>query len=146
MNILNQLETFKNKYPMTVGRRLKKHAEIISRFLNPGEEVTYSFYAQKNDNPIDIITTCVVALTNKRLLIAQKRVIFGYFYYSITPDMFNDLQVRVGPIWGKIYIDTVNELVALSNIDKKALPEIERKVSEFMMTEKRKFPLNKQEK
>ena len=42
-------------------------------------------------------------------------------------------------IWGKIYIDTINEFVTLSNIDKKALPEIETMVTSYMMKEKRKF-------
>lgn len=143
MNVLESLMEFHKKYPMTVGRRLQKHAKVVERHLNPGEKVLYAFYAQKNDNPIDIVTTCAVVLTSKRLLIGQKRTIFGYFFYSITPDMFNDLQLRVGPIWGKVYVDTIKELVVLSNIDKKALPEIETNISEFMMEEKKKYPERK---
>ena len=33
-------------------------------------------------------------------------------------------------------VDTVKELVKFSNIDKKALPEIETKISDFMMDKK----------
>ncbi|MFA7688796.1 MAG: PH domain-containing protein [Bacilli bacterium] len=139
MKILEYLLEFKRKYPMTIGRRLSKHAKVVERHLNSGEKVLYAFYAQKNDNPIDIITTSAIVLTNKRLLVGQKRVVFGYFFYSITPDLFNDLQVRVGPVWGKIYVDTVKELVILSNIDKRALPEIETKITGFMMEEKKKY-------
>lgn len=130
---------FKRKHPFTVAWRLYQNSKVVEQHLNPGEEVRYAFAAQKNDNSFDIITTCVVALTNKRILIGQKRVLFGYFYYSITPDMFNDLQVESGLIWGKIIIDTVKEEVTLSNISKSALDEIETNITEYMMEEKRKY-------
>jgi hypothetical protein len=131
---------FKIKYPLTIAWRIGAHCSIIEDHLLEGEKVLYAFAAQKNDNPIDFITSCVVALTNKRLLIGQKRVVFGYFFYSITPDMFNDLTIKKGLIWGKIYIDTIKELVILSNISKRALIEIEKNISKYMMEEKKKYP------
>jgi hypothetical protein len=143
MTVFKHLLEFKRKYPMSIGWRLKRHAKVIENHLNPDERVLYAFYAQKNASFIDIITTSAIVLTDKRLLIGQKRLMFGYFFYSITPDLFNDLQIRVGLIWGKIYIDTVKELVVLSNIDKKALDEIETNITQFMMEEKKKYPINK---
>ena len=139
MNVYEKMLEFKKKYPMTVSWRLKQHASIIERHLNPGEEVLYAFAAQKNDNPFDIITTFAVVLTNKRIILGSKRMLFGYFFTTITPDMFNDLKVSMGLIWGKIYIDTIKEFVSLSNIDRNALPEIETKITEFMMEEKKNF-------
>lgn len=124
---------FKNKYPMTVAWRLKQNASVIEKHLNPDEEVLYAFAAQKNDNPFDIVGTGVIALTNKRILIGRKRVVFGYFLDSITPDMFNDLKIKGGLLWGKVYIDTLNELVVLSNIANSALPEIETRLSTYML-------------
>lgn len=138
-NIYEKLLEFKKKYPMTVAWRLKQHAKVIETHLNPNEEVLYAFAAQKNDNPLDIITTYAVVLTNKRILVASKRVIFGYFFTGITPDMFNDLKVRMGLIWGKVYIDTAKEVVKFSNIQREALDEIETNISEYMMREKRKY-------
>jgi len=138
--VYNQLASFKKKYPKTVTHhRLKKHAEVIERHLNPGEEVLYAFAAQKNVRWVDIFETCAVVLTNERILIGQKRVMFGYFLFSITPDLYNDLQVRSGLFWGSITIDTIKELVDLSNIDKRALPEIETKITSFMMEAKKKY-------
>lgn len=128
---------YKRKYPMTVAWRLKQHCKIIDKHLNPGEEVLYAFAAQKNNNPFDIVTTCVVALTNKRIMIAQKRVIFGYFFTSITPDLYNDLKVSMGIIWGKVYVDTVKELVVFSNIQRGALSEIETFITDYMIKEKK---------
>lgn len=140
-SVYEQVRAFKNKYPMTVGWRLKQNSEVIEKHLNPGEEVFYAFVAQKNDNPLDIISTAVVALTNERILIGRKRVVMGYFLDSITPDMFNDLKILSGIIWGKVYIDYVKEYVTLSNISKDALSEIETKISSFMMEQKKKYGL-----
>ena len=133
---------FKKNHPFTVAWRLKKNSKIVEQHLNPNEEVLYVFAAQKNDNPINIISTAVVALTNQRIVIGRKRVIFGYFFDSITPDMFNDLKVLSGIIWGKIYIDTIKEFVTLSNISKEALKEIETRISSFMIEEKKKYGVN----
>lgn len=139
-SVYNQVMNFKKKYPKTITHhRLKKHAKIIDMHLNPGEVVNYAFAAQKNVKALDFFETCVVAITNERLLIGQKRVLFGYFLYSITPDMYNDMQVVSGLFWGGITIDTVKELIELSNIDKRALPEIETNVSSFMMEAKKKY-------
>jgi len=132
---------FKKKFPMTIAWRLKRHSKIIDKHLNPGEEIIYVFAAQKNNNPLDVLTSCVVALTNKRIIIAQKRVVFGYFFTSITPDMYNDLKVSMGILWGKVYIDTIKELVVFSNIQRGALNEIETSITEYMMREKKEYVL-----
>lgn len=137
--VYEKLKSFKNKYPLTISWRLKAHSKVVNNHLNPGEEVLYAFAAQKNDNPLDIITTCAVVLTNKRIVIAQKRLLFGYFFTTITPDMFNDLTVKMGIIWGKIFIDTVKEIVKLSNIQQEALDDIETTISEYMMQEKKRY-------
>ena len=118
---------------MTIAFRLKKHCDIIEKHLNPGEEVIYAFPAQKNASSFEIFFTNVIVLTNKRILIATKRVLWGYFLVTITPDMYNDLTVKKGLLFGSIVLDTINEKVVLSNIDPKALDEIETAISEYMM-------------
>ena len=140
-SVYQQVLEFKARHPFTIGWRIQKNASVIQKHLNPGEEVLYAFIAQKNDNPLNIISSAVVALTNKRILIGRKRVVFGYFLDAITPDMFNDLKVVSGIIWGKVYIDTIKEFVTLSNISKDALSEIETHVSSYMMEEKKKYAL-----
>ena len=137
--IYKQLREFKKKYPNTVAWRLKQHAKIAALHLNPEEKIIYAFAAQKNDNPFDLITTYAVILTNKRIMLASKRVLFGYLFTAITPDMFNDLNVKMGIIWGKISIDTIKEVVYLSNIQREAVPEIETAITEYMMHEKKKI-------
>lgn len=133
------IKQFKNKYSMTVAWRVKQHCKIIDKHLNSGEKILYIFTGQKNDRAVDIFNTYVVALTNKRILVATKRVVFGYFLKSITPDMYNDLTVYKGIIWGRIILDTVKEVITITNIDAKALDEIETNVSEIMLKHKKKF-------
>lgn len=137
---------FKRKYPSTVAWRIKAHSKVVEKHLNPGEEVLYVFLGQKNKSSFDFTNTNVVALTNKRLLFATKRVMFGYFFTSVTPDMFNDLTVKQGMFWGRIIIDTVKEEIRLSNIDKNALPEVETHITEYMMEEKKKYGLREEKK
>ncbi len=129
----SQLASFKSKYPLTIGWRLKKHSKLLLEHLHDDEVIRYAFYAQKNNSSLDVTSTGIIAVTNKRLVIARDRVVIGYFFDSITADMFNDLKVRSGIIWGKIIIDTVSELVILSNISKSALPEIEEEVTSAML-------------
>lgn len=128
-----QLARFKSKYPLTIGWRLNKNSRVLLEHLHDDEVIKYAFYAQKNKSSLDVTSTGIVAVTNKRLLIARDRVVIGYFFDSITPEMFNDLKVRSGIIWGKIIIDTIKEIVILSNISKSALPEIEEEVTSAMM-------------
>jgi len=134
-----RLLDFKKKYPSTIAWRLNAHAKIIDKHLNPDEYIIYAFAAQRTDNFFDIISSCAVVLTNKRIMIGQKRIFFGYKFIAITPDLFNDLTVFANIIWGKILIDTAKEVVKLNKISKDALPEIETKITEFMMEEKQKY-------
>lgn len=137
--VYEKAREFKRLYPATVAFRLRAHSKVAEKFVGSDEEVKYVFVAQKNFKSYEFINTNVIVLTNKRLLVATKRVVFGYFYKAITPDMFNDLTIKSGLLWGKIIIDTVKEKIILSNIDKAALAEIEQNVSKVMMEEKRKY-------
>lgn len=130
---------FLKKYPLTVAWRIRKNTEIVRQHLNPGEEVIYAFAAQKNPGSFNIFGTAVVALTTERLVLGYKRVIFGYYFGSVTPDLYNDLEIRNGIIWGNLIIDTVKEKIELSNIQTKALIELETHITEFMIKEKKKY-------
>jgi len=136
---------FKRKYPMTIAWRIKKHAEVIDRHLNPGENILYIFLGQKNDTPIDIVNTNIVALTDKRIMVATKRLVFGYFFKSITPDMYNDLSVNRGLLFGTVIIDTIKEVIKITNIDPNALDEIETNITEIMLAQKKELARRERE-
>lgn len=130
--IYQKAKNFKRMYPSTISWRLKAHCKVAENALNSDEVVDYVFAAQKNDKIYDIISTYVIVFTNQRILMCQKRLLFGYFSTSVQRYMFNDLKVKRGIIWGKIYIDTIKEFIAISNISKGALLEIENKISEHV--------------
>lgn len=137
--ISKQAKDFKKKYFLTMAWRIKANAKIIEKYINPDEYPLYTFVAQKSYHPFDIFRTAVITLTNKRLIIGRKRVVFGYLVDSVTPDLYNDLKIHSGIIWGKIVIDTIKEEVVLTKIDKTALDEIETSITSYMMNEKRKI-------
>ena len=138
-NCYNLASKFMKKYPMTIAWRVKQNCKVIDKHLNPGEEILYVFAGQKNDRAVDLFNSCVIVLTNKRIIVATKRVLFGYFLTSITPDMYNDLTVSKRIFWGAVVIDTVKEVITISNIDSKALSEIETNITEIMIKNKKEY-------
>lgn len=124
---------------MTIAWRVRQHCKVIDKHLNPNEEILYIFAGQKNDRAIEIFNTYVVVFTNKRIILSTKRVLFGYFFKSITPDMYNDLTVHRGLIWGGIILDTVKEVITITNIDIRALDEIETNITEIMLNQKKEL-------
>ena len=143
--IYDQVAMFKAKYPGTITWwRLKKHAKVIEEHINQDETPLYSFAGQKTPETWDFTSTAVLTVTNKRILVGQDHILTGYTLNSVTPDMYNDLEVYAGIIWGRVTIDTIKEKIVFTNIDKKALSEIETAISSNMMEEKKKYgTLNK---
>ena len=141
MSIYERIMEFRKKYPGGIAFRLKKHAKVVQGYLDSDEEILYAFCGQKNDSVKDILNTYAIVLTNKRLMLGRKRVFWGSFFYTITPNMYNDMEVYKGLIWGKVTIDTVKEEVILTNLPRTALDEIETKISDFMRKAKLKFAM-----
>ena len=138
-NSFSIVKEFLNKFPMTIAWRVKQHCKVIDKHLNEGENILYIFAGQKNDSYVNIFNTYVIALTNKRIILATKRVLFGYFFKSITPDMYNDLTIHRGLIWGSITLDTVKEVITITNLDIKSLDDIESNVTEIMIKHKKDY-------
>lgn len=138
-NVYQRVKEFKKKYPTTIAWRLKRHSKIVEKHLNDDEKVLYAFCGQKNDVWYNLFLTAVFVITNKRLLIATDRILYGYFLSSVTPEMFNDLKVFSGLLFGKVEIDTIKEYIVVTNVSKKALEEIETNVTKYMMDGKRKL-------
>ncbi len=138
-DIYTYVKKFKLKYNKTIAFRLKAHCRVIDLHLNDDEKVIYAFPAQDNKSSFIIINSCVIALTNKRLLLGKKRLLWGYFLTSITPDLYNDLKVIKNLIWSDIEIDTVKENLYLSNIDPAGAIEAESIITDYMIKEKQKY-------
>lgn len=139
--IYEKVRDFKRRFPTTISWRLRSHSKVASKLINKDEKILYAFAAQKSPTSFNMLSTFVFVLTDKRIVLAQKRMLYGYFYYSITPDMFNDLTISMGLIWGKAIIDTVREQVYLSGLTRKALEELETVLSKYMIQKKRELEL-----
>ncbi len=137
MKIYNMVSKFKNKYPRTIVFRLKKHAQVVENIIDKDEEVYYTFCGQRNDSSM-LFDSCVVALTSKRIIIGEKRLLFGYYLLTINTKLFNDLTINSNLLWGRIEIDTVKENVFISNIDKRAMDEIETMIHEIVLNNKKR--------
>ena len=138
MRTYNLVCRFKRKYPMTIAHFLKRHSKVAQSIVDADEKILYAFCGQKNDSYQVLFDTCVVIVTNKRLIIGQKRLLWGYVITTVTPELFNDLKIYSGLIFGKVEIDTVKEVIYVSNLDKKSLDEIENNVTSVMLKNKRK--------
>ena len=133
------IKKFRTSFGGGIAWRLKQHCSVIEKHLNPGEDVIYAFCGQKNLGNLEIFDTYVGVITTKRMLFGHKNLLWGYVLSSVTPDMYNDLQVFQGLIWGKIVIDTVKEKIVLTNLPKHSLDDIETNISEYMMEQKKLY-------
>ena len=145
MRIYNLVCRFKRKYPMTIANNLKKHSKVAASVIDKDEKVLYAFCGQKNDTHMMIFDTCVVVVTDRRLIIGQKRLLWGYQISTITRDLFNDLKLSSGLLWGRVEIDTVKEVIYISNLDKKSLDEIETYINRVMIQKEVKKEENEEE-
>ena len=107
MRIYKLVTRFNRKYPMTIANCLKRHSIVAASVIDDDEKVLYAFSGQKNDTHGMIFDTCVVVVTDKRLIIGQKRFLWGYQVTTITPKLFNDLKIKSGLFFGKVELDTV---------------------------------------
>lgn len=142
--LYSHVNKFLKKFPLTIAWRIRQHTKVLAKHINLGEELFYIFPAQKNPNPFNFFSTCLVAFTSKRIIIAQKKVVWGYLFMSVTPDMFNDFEVYKGMILGRLDIDTIKEVIRLSDLDPRSLVEIETNLSEYLLKVKPKFVKHKE--
>ena len=129
-DVYREVTDFLRRFPLTITWRIRQHSKIVAKHLNE-EEVYYIFAAQRNPNSVNIFSTAIIAFTSKRIMIAQKRVLWGYNMVSITPDMFNDFEVYKGLIFGKLDIDTIKEQIMdinknISKLRKKEIKELKK--------------------
>jgi len=138
-NVYTKIKDFRKRFHGGIAWRLRRHSDVIEKHLNPGEEVLYAFCGQKNIGPFEWFDTYVCVITSKRMLFGHKNLLWGYVLSSVTPDLYNDLQIFQGLIWGKIVIDTAKETIILTNLPKNSLDDIETNISEYMMEQKKLY-------
>lgn len=98
-----------------------KHFEVILNVLNNDENVelcgAMSYHAGNSDKSIS--GTVAIVLTNKRLIIGQKKVI-GEHVISISLKNINDIYFEKKALFGYITIDTNKEKISIYSDNKSA--------------------------
>ena len=76
------------------------------------------------------------------MLLGRKKYLGRSEYYSITPDMLNDFEIKTSIFFGIVEIDTIKESFLMNCIDKRALTDIEDAISKYLINEKLKMLRN----
>ena len=102
------IENNKLGYELTKGFAIK-HCDLLLSKLQPDEEILVPFLGLHNyQNPTKHDKTFAFALTNKRFVLAQKKII-GEAYQSIVLDNLNDITYNKGLLGGVLVVDTIKE-------------------------------------
>lgn len=114
----------------------EKHFGLVERALDPDEEVKMCFIGlhnykslTKHDNNF------AYAVTNKRVLMAQKRVI-GEVLQSVSISQVNDVTFKSGLAVGILTIDTIKEVFNVA-LDKGRAKNISEKLHTLLLDLKR---------
>lgn len=112
-------------------RNSLKHFEIIQNNLQPDETVEMVFIGLHNyvsathhDN------NYAYAITNKRIMMAQKRVV-GMVFQSVSLENINDITFSTGLVFGMISIDTIKEHFNVA-VDKSAANSINNEIHDVL--------------
>jgi hypothetical protein len=105
--VYEKILRFKNKYPSTFALRLKKHAEVAEKSLMKGEKV-YEAYCACNEN----FRSYAIVITDKRIILAHKNLMFGYHVESISKDKIYKIDNEQGFKWSEISLNSLTETIA----------------------------------
>ncbi|MDD2370865.1 MAG: PH domain-containing protein [Firmicutes bacterium] len=108
-----------------------KHFNIISQNLMNDEEVKVAFIGLQNFISMTKHNgNYAYAITNKRILSAQKKII-GESFQTISLDNINDITLNTGMLMGIITVDTIKETFNIA-VNKQVAQNIFTKVHEVL--------------
>lgn len=109
-----------------------KHFSIIAEHLLPGEEVYMTFIGLHNyQSMTKHDSNFAYAITNKRIIMAQKQTIAGEKLQTVYLDNVNDITFSSGLALGVMTIDTIKETFNVG-LDKKSAKAINAKAVELL--------------
>ena len=112
-------------------RSALKHFEIIQNNLQPDETIEMVFIGLHNYEGIaKHDNNFAYAITNKRILMAQKRVI-GMAFQSVSLKNINDITFTTGVAFGVITFDTIKECFNVA-VDKSAAVSINNELHDVI--------------
>lgn len=118
-----------------------KHFLIIEDALQKDEDVIMSFIGLHNYiSPTKHDNNFAYAITNKRILMAQQKMI-GQVFQSVLIDNLNDITMSTSMFWGIITVDTIKETFNVG-VGKGCAVSINEKIHDALhsLKEERKQP------
>ncbi len=114
-----------------------KHFEVIASNLGPDEDVLFVFIGLHNYvSPTKHDNNFAYAITNKRIMMGQKKVI-GQNFQSVSLDQVNDISFTSGLAFGVITIDTLKERFNVA-LDKAQAQNINNQIHDLLLKLKSK--------
>ena len=106
----------KNRYDYSAGdtSEIYPHFEALERSLPANEDVIFAFAAIGVEDRKTLVCGghLAVALTDKKLIYAKKKLIMGDFVKMISFDFINDITTKGGWLGSKLIIDSPSEYAA----------------------------------
>lgn len=108
-----------------------KHFKVIENNLGHDEEVYMTFIGLKDLKGMDHGGNYAYAITNKRIMFAQKRVV-GETFKSVVFDRINDISSSKGMIFGTVTIHTLGEIFNVG-VDRKTADKISKEIHRVIL-------------
>lgn len=109
-----------------------KHFQVIEKSLMDKEEVLMTFIGLHNyESPTKHDNYFAYAITNKRIIMAQKNMIAGENLQTVYLDNINDITFKSGVLFGVMTIDTIKETFNVG-LNKESAQKINAKVHEVL--------------
>ena len=96
---------FKSKYSGSISFRLKEHSKFAEKYLVDGEKVLHVYCGCR-----DFFHTRVLVITDKRVMVAHKNLLFGGYCSSIDKNEICEIGTHKGIIWNEITLSTLTDL------------------------------------
>ena len=124
--IYEKMLEYENKYPDTLGFRLKKHAQVIEDNLLEGEKVLHVYYGS-----IELFRTMAIVVTDKRIIFGRKNLAFGSFCISIDKDKICEVSYDKGLMFGKVKIVSLNgRSIEICYLDQKSTSVMKEEITD----------------
>lgn len=102
--IYEKVMEFKNKFSGVPATRLERHAEVAMKSLAEGENVLHVYCGLD-----EFYRTQIVVVTDRRVIVARKKLLFGSRISSIDRDKVCNIHNRRSLLWNDIFFNTLTE-------------------------------------
>lgn len=94
----------------------KKEVSYLPEILSPDEHILSLISGFLDSN------TWIITLTEKRLILLDKGMIYGLKQRELPLDKINSISQKLGMMWGSVHIQDGASGIKIDNIDKKCIP------------------------